>query len=79
MAKRKKQILESKPQEQEKAPPAPVEKVDFDAWYALREGRIARQHHKEIIKADFRARGLSQHESMDDFDEALRKYGVKLD
>lgn len=53
-------------------------KVDFDVWHTLRKGRIPRQHHKEILKADFEARGLGQEESMADYDAALGKYGVKL-
>ena len=71
-----------KPQTVEAASPAPVEevvaKVDFDVWHTLRKGSIPKQHHKEILKADFKARGLSQEESMADFDTALGKYGVKL-
>lgn len=53
-------------------------RVDFDAWYAMRAARIPKHHHKEIIKADFKARGLQQQESVKDFDAALEKYGVKL-
>jgi len=56
-----------------------VEKVDFDTWFAMRQAKIARQHHKEIIQADFKARGVKDSESVADFDAALRKYGVKLD
>ena len=55
-----------------------VPQLDFDAWYALRKLRIPKHHHKEILKADFKARGLGQQESMQDFDAALEKYGVKL-
>jgi hypothetical protein len=55
-----------------------VEKVDFDGWYASRGPRIPRHHHKEILRADFAARGLGQCESLEDFDAALSKYGVKL-
>ena len=55
-----------------------VEKVDFDAWHTMRAGRIPKHHHKEIIKADFKARGLGQCESLENFDEALKKYGIKL-
>ena len=54
------------------------EKVDFDAWFAMRESQIPKQHHKEIIKADFKGRGLGQSERAEDFDKALRKYGLKL-
>lgn len=60
------------------APAVEIEKVDFDAWFAMRSKQIGKQHHKEIIKADFKSRGLGQNESLEDFDEALRKYGVKL-
>jgi hypothetical protein len=55
-----------------------LEKIDFDAWFAMRSKQISKQHHKEIIKADFKSRGLQQNESLEDFDEALRKYGIKL-
>lgn len=55
-----------------------IDKVDFDAWFAVRAGQIPRHHHKEIIKADFKARGLGQCESLEDFDGALNKYGIKL-
>ena len=54
------------------------EKIDFDAWYSMREKRIPTQHQKEILKADFKGRGLGQYESFADFDAALKKYGVKL-
>lgn len=60
----------------EKAPE--VVKVDFDGWYALRGPRIPKHHHKEILRADFTARGLGQCESLEDFDAALNRYGVKL-
>lgn len=55
-----------------------AEKLDFDAWYVMREAKIPKAHHKEIIKADFKGRGLGQQESVNDFDAALKKYGVKL-
>jgi hypothetical protein len=54
------------------------EKLDFDAWHVMRSPKIPKAHHKEIIKADFKGRGLSQCESLKDFDAALAKYGVKL-
>jgi hypothetical protein len=54
-------------------------KVDFDAWFALRKNKIPAHHHKEIIKADFKGRGLGQLETMANFDAALKKYGLKLD
>ena len=56
-----------------------VEKIDFDTWFAMRQDKIARHHRREIIKADFNARGVKECESAKDFDAALEKYGVKLD
>jgi len=53
-------------------------KMDFDAWWAMREKSIPRQHLKEIILADIKARKLSLNETMKTYDEALGKYGVKL-
>jgi hypothetical protein len=58
---------------------APVdEQIDFDGWYASREDAIPAQHRKEILLADFRARKVPMVARIKDFDEALRKYGVKL-
>ena len=53
-------------------------KYDFDAWWATVEKKIPEHHRKEIIKADFRARGLSLKESMQSYNEGLNKYGLKL-
>lgn len=52
--------------------------VEFDAWYASRASRIPSQHHKEILWADFKARGLKKMALMNEYDEALKKYGVQL-
>lgn len=80
--KRKEQEEPALIEETSAAMPAACEevepKVDFDAWFAMRGSKIPPQHHKEIVKADFKGRGLSQHESLEDFDAALRKYGIKL-
>lgn len=59
------------------AAPKPM-KLDFDAWWAMREKKVPQHHLKEIILADFQARKLSLQETMQTYDEALRKYGVKL-
>lgn len=53
--------------------------IDFDTWHAIRQGRIPSQHRKEVLKADFRARGLLSLATLEQFDEALEKYGVRLD
>lgn len=54
------------------------ELVEFETWHASRGPKIPQHHHKEILKADFKARGLCDMATMKDFDEALTKYGVKL-
>ena len=65
-------------EEEQVAEKQPEQKVDFDAWFVMREHKIPKHHHKEIIKADFRGRGLEQCESLEAFDAALTKYGIKL-
>lgn len=52
--------------------------VEFETWYSMRSAQIPKQHHKEILKADFKGRGLRDMEAMETFDEALKKYGVSL-
>jgi hypothetical protein len=52
--------------------------VDFDVWFAMREKKIPSQHLREIIWADFRGQGLSKQETLETFDKALARYGVKL-
>jgi hypothetical protein len=53
-------------------------KMDFDTWYAISQHLIPSHHKKEIIRADFQARGLDINETKDCFDNALKLYGVKL-
>ena len=55
-----------------------VEKVSFDSWFFIRSKDIPKKHAREIIIVDFKARGLKNEETMEVFDEALKKYGVKL-
>jgi hypothetical protein len=54
------------------------DKVEFEEWYASRQAKIPAHHHKEVILADFKGRGLSMKETMQAFDEALKRYGIKL-
>ena len=63
-----------------KAAPRKVEelRMHFDSWYALRSQQFPKKHYKEILKADFTARGLSEKEACASYDAALNKYGVKL-
>ncbi len=53
-------------------------KIAFDAWWAMNEKKIPPQHHKEIIWADFRSRGLTKMETKQSYNEAINKYGLKL-
>lgn len=55
------------------------ELYSFEEWYAQRSDKIPAHHHKEILKADFKGRKVPELASMDEFDAALKKYGVKLD
>ena len=55
-----------------------VPKMDFDTWFAINSHLIPSHHYKEIIRADFKARKLTAEETQEDFDKALRLYGVKL-
>ena len=59
-------------------PVANAMRVDFDAWWAINENKIPVQHRKEIVLADFRARGLSLKETLQSYNEGLKRYGVKL-
>lgn len=52
--------------------------VEFEEWFSARENLIPAHHHREIIKADFKARKVPKLATMDQFDEALRQYGVNL-
>jgi hypothetical protein len=57
------------------ARPAPV---SFDSWFHQRSDKIDKCHRKEIIMADFKARGVSEEATIEEFDKALALYGVKL-
>lgn len=65
----------------EEAAPEAIEEelVDFEAWYAARQKAIPTHHHKEILRADFKGRKVPEMATMAIFDDALKKYGVKLD
>lgn len=52
--------------------------ISFDSWFHQRKEKIARCHHKEILMADFKARGLKEEATIKEFDKALELYGIKL-
>lgn len=76
----KEQIKEMEMKHREETAPkaSPLEKVSFDSWYHQRKDRIPKCHHKEIIMADMRSRGLGKEATVEEFDKALELYGVKL-
>lgn len=89
MNKKKRNQLESTSLEQEMqdlvqeetpvmTPSVEEPKIDFDAWYALRQSKIPAHHHKEIIKADFVGRKVPLVATIAEFDMALKKYGLPL-
>lgn len=75
MAKKKEEVQKDV---EPAAAPLP-QKVHFDSWWARIEKKIPGQHRKEIVLADFRARGLSLSETVEAYHEALKKYGVQPD
>ena len=52
--------------------------VAFDSWFHQRSKMIPSIHKKEVLIADFKARGLSDKASMGAYDKALELYGIKL-
>ena len=57
-------------------PTSPV--VSFTVWYSMRAPKIPKFHPMNVIKADFESRGLSENETMETFDESLKKYGINI-
>lgn len=55
-----------------------VRKVSFDSWYAIRQTQIPSSHRKEVLLADFKARGCELQQSMEDWDKMLLEYGLKV-
>lgn len=64
--------------EEEAAPMAQkaVELIEFDVWWVMRSAVIPKHHMKEVVKADFKGRGLSLTETVETFDKALKAYGL---
>jgi len=73
MARKERQMAQQEMSAEQSQP-----KIAFEAWWALMQKRMPPNHHKEIVMADFRARGLSMQEPMAVFEKALADYGVKL-
>jgi len=69
--------MESAKRELEKPTNSTVEKLSFDHWWvSLNKRSTLRPHMKEIIWADFKARGLDKEELADKYDEGLKLFGL---
>lgn len=70
--------VQNLPAAAEEAAPMPEQEIfEFDVWWVLRQAKIPAHHMKEVIKADMRARGVSDKETLECFDKALKDYGIK--
>ena len=83
MAKKKKSWAQPTKVEVTKAPEAPKadepQKLPFSAWWMLANKKITfKPWMKEIILADFKARGLTETETLDDYYAALTKFGYTI-
>lgn len=56
--------------------PQQAPEVPFDAWWAHRSKELNPRHMKEIIWADFKARGLAKMAKPEEYEAALKKYGI---
>jgi len=74
----KAKIKEMEAEQRRQVPVKADKKVSFDSWYHQRSHLIPKQHMKEILMADFKSRGLGKQATMEEYDKALKLYGVKL-
>jgi hypothetical protein len=76
----KAQIKEMEIKKREETAPAIEADVEvaFDSWFHQRAKMIPKCHMKEILIADFKARGLGDKATMAAYDKALGLYGIKL-
>lgn len=74
----KAKIKEMESKKREITPIKIDKKVSFDSWYHQRKSKIPKHHMKEILIADFSSRGLGTEATMEEYDKALKLYGVEL-
>jgi len=69
-----------KEQKREKAAQevAKDKELEFDAWHSMRKRHIGKQHFKEVIMAYMKSIGLSEKETVEKYDAALKRYGIDL-
>lgn len=84
LAKEIKKMEMAKKDEAAKTAPQPKAKpeadvIDFDMWWMGMIRKVdMRPSYKEIVIADFKARGFSMREKQEDYDRALELFGIKL-
>lgn len=53
------------------------EGLSFEQWWMITNNvKPMRAHMKEILQAEFKSRGLKSHASKEQFDEALKRFGL---
>lgn len=75
----KRQIKEMEAAKRDQAKPLvqPESKLSFDEWWIMLNKRMPlKPHLKEIIWADFNARGLKKEELAAKYDEGLKLFGL---
>ena len=69
--------MENAKREQTQVSPKSDDKLSFDHWWILlNKKRTLRPHLKEIVWADFNARGLGKEEVGARYDEGLKLFGL---
>jgi hypothetical protein len=54
------------------------EVITFEDWWLMREQQLNKPYHyKEILRVDFKARGLGKKELLEKWDWAAKQFGLK--
>jgi len=84
MSKKQKDELRAKIKQMESSKREPIVAkeeeglIPFESWWHQRREAIPKHHAKEVISADFKARGLGNEATLEQFDKALSLYGIRL-
>ena len=71
-----KEVENKKEQEMRSDIPSSAEVLTtFNSWFAEAQKKIPKCHKKDIIWADFKARGIKEKETKKTFNNALKSYG----
>jgi hypothetical protein len=54
-------------------------KISYNQWWILvNKKKPMRAHMKEVLKADFKGRGVGDKETQEAYDDALRAFGISI-